>query len=76
MGPAVRSLENEGKLPANYINKAEAQALGWDPGKGNLNEVAPGKSIGGDVYKNRNGALPAGEYREADIGYRGGYQWY
>lgn len=47
------------KLPDNYITKAQAQALGWVASKGNLAEVAPGKSIGGDVFSNREGRLPA-----------------
>ena len=39
-----------GKLPANFITKEEARRLGWDSREGNLDEVAPGKSIGGDRY--------------------------
>ena len=45
-------------LPSNYITKKEAQDLGWDSSKGNLNKVAPGKSIGGDKFGNREGMLP------------------
>jgi hypothetical protein len=74
MGQVVKNLAKEGKLPPNYITKYEAQKLGWDPKKGNLGEVAPGKVIGGDVYKNRNGKLPDGDYREADVGFRGGFR--
>ena len=37
-----------GTLPQNFITKSEAKALGWDSSKGNLWDVAPGKSIGGD----------------------------
>ncbi|MCY8473149.1 hypothetical protein MOC95_08335 [Bacillus halotolerans] len=40
-------------MPENYINKGEARKLGWESKKGNLSKVAPGKSIGGDIYKNR-----------------------
>ncbi|WP_257962823.1 ribonuclease domain-containing protein [Bacillus halotolerans] len=40
-------------VPYNYINKGEARKLGWESKKGNLSKVAPGKSIGGDIYKNR-----------------------
>lgn len=64
-----------GKLPPNYITKAQARALGWDARKGNLNQVAPGKSIGGDVFGNFEGRLPKAKgrvWREADINYRGG----
>ena len=70
---ASTSLLSKGKLPPNYITKADAKALGWKPGKGNLVDVAPGKMIGGDVFKNVEGKLPPGTvYREADLGYRGG----
>lgn len=33
-----------GRLPDNFITKAEAAKLGWEPQKGNLAEVAPGKA--------------------------------
>lgn len=65
------------KLPDNYITKAQAQALGWVASKGNLAEVAPGKSIGGDVFSNREGRLPAKSgrtWREADINYISGFR--
>lgn len=42
-----------GRPPDNFITKAEASKLGWDPQKGSLAEVAPGKSIGGDIFQNR-----------------------
>ena len=38
------------KLPSNYITKEEARDLGWTGGS--LEPYAPGKSIGGDEYKN------------------------
>ncbi len=59
-------------LPSNYITKKEAQELGWDSSKGNLNKVAPGKSIGGDRFGNREGLLPKADgrqYYECDIDY-------
>ncbi len=62
-------------LPDNYITKREAKKLGWNPGRGNLWSVAPGKSIGGDVFSNRERLLPYKKGRiwyEADVGYRGG----
>ena len=62
-------------LPGNYITKKEAQDLGWDSGKGNLNTVAPGKSIGGDKFGNREELLPKKEgrvYYECDIDYKKG----
>ena len=62
-------------LPSNYITKAEARRLGWVSSKGNLNKVAPGKSIGGDRFGNYEQILPVKEgrkYFECDIDYRGG----
>lgn len=63
-----------GTLPGNYITKKEAGKLGWESSKGNLWDVAPGKSIGGDTFGNREGLLPKGKYRECDINYAGGYR--
>ena len=65
------------ELPPNYITKDEARDLGWDSGKGNLWDVAPGKSIGGDRFGNREGLLPGKKgrtYYECDIDYEGGYR--
>lgn len=67
-------LRQYGKLPPNYISKAEAKSLGWDSTKGNLWKVAPGKSIGGDRFGNYEGLLPSGSYTECDIDYQGGYR--
>lgn len=61
-----------GHLPHNYISKAEAKSLGWISEKGNLAEVCPGKSIGGDRFGNYEGNLPDKEgrkYFECDINY-------
>ena len=64
-----------GKLPGNFITKKEAQKLGWVSKEGNLWEVAPGKSIGGDKFGNYEGLLPKGkQYYECDIDYDGGYR--
>lgn len=66
-----------GHLPDNYITKKEAQALGWDNKKGNLQDVAPGMSIGGDRFGNYEGLLPEAnkrKYFECDIDYEGGYR--
>ena len=66
-----------GHLPSNYITKNDAKALGWDSSKGNLWEVAPGKSIGGDKFGNREGVLPKADkrqYYECDIDFEGGYR--
>ena len=60
------------ELPPNYITKKEAQALGWVSSLGNLWEVAPGKSIGGDRFGNYEGQLPDAKgrkYFECDIDY-------
>ena len=61
-----------GKLPKNYITKTEAQNIyGWS-GNGNdkLEKYAPGKTIGGDKFGNREGLLPkksGRQYYECDI---------
>lgn len=60
------------ELPPNYITKKQAQVLGWDNSLGNLNQVAPGKSIGGDRFGNYEGQLPDAKgrkYFECDIDY-------
>lgn len=67
-------LHTYGHLPDNYITKDEARALGWQS-KGTLDEVAPGKSIGGDYFGNYEGILPdepGREYHECDIDYVSG----
>ena len=66
-----------GTLPDNFITKSEAKALGWDSSKGNLWDVAPGKSIGGDYFGNYEGLLPTEKgrkYTECDVNYEGGYR--
>lgn len=65
------------ELPENYITKDEAHDLGWEPDEGNLHDVAPGASIGGDHFGNFEELLPeenGREYREADVNYDGGYR--
>ena len=50
-------------------------ALGWNPRQGNLNQVAPEQSIGGDIFQNRRGQLPSAQrrvYYEADLNYSSG----
>lgn len=66
-----------GTLPSNYITKAEAVKLGWKSTEGNLAEVAPGKSIGGESFQNKEGLLPAKEgrvYSMCDVNYTSGYR--
>jgi hypothetical protein len=61
------------RLPDYYITKNEARKQGWNPSKGNLCDVLPGKAIGGDKFGNREGRLPDGEkYFEADVNYHCG----
>lgn len=70
-------LNTYGHLPDNFITKKEAQAFGWDSKEGNLGEVAPGKSIGGDYFGNYEGRLPDAdgrEYHECDIDSTGSYR--
>ena len=59
------------KLPSNYITKSQARDLGWQGGP--LKKYAPGKSIGGDTFTNRQGVLPksSDKYIECDINANG-----
>lgn len=64
-------------LPDNFITKDEAKALGWVSKEGNLDEVAPGMSIGGDYFGNYEGILPeedGRDYHECDIDFDGTYR--
>ncbi len=57
-----------GHLPPNYVTKEKARDAGWDGGS--LEKYYPGCSIGGDVFGNREGLLPAKKgrtYYECDI---------
>ena len=61
-----------GKLPGNFITKAEAQKLGWSGGS--LEKYSPGMSIGGDRFGYYEGKLPKKSgrtYTECDIDTRG-----
>lgn len=65
------------KLPGNFISKYDAENLGWDNRKGNLDKVAPGCSICGNRFGNYEGLLPEAKgrkYTECDINYDGGYR--
>lgn len=70
----ARYLAAYGTLPQNYITKREAEALGWDASRENLDEAAPGKSIGGGTFGNYEGRLPEGNWYECDVNYAGGYR--
>jgi hypothetical protein len=63
------------RLPPKFVTKDQARKLGWNPGS-NLwgYDRLKGKSIGGDVFGNREGKLPNGKrrWREADLDYKGG----
>ena len=69
-------------VPSNFVSKTKARNAGWVSSKGNLNEVLPGKSIGGGGYMNEswNGEpllpeTPEGRsWHECDINYTGGYR--
>ncbi|HKS87870.1 MAG TPA: ribonuclease domain-containing protein [Stellaceae bacterium] len=65
---AVLSLREIGRLPPRYAAKEEARAHGWRGG--GLCGAWPGHVIGGDVFHNFAGRLPAAparRYREADL---------
>ncbi|SQC97386.1 Ribonuclease precursor [Fusobacterium necrophorum subsp. necrophorum] len=66
----VDSIAKTGRLPNNYMTKDQAKVLGWSEGKA-LNNYAPGKAIGGDVFNNSTRILPIKNGRiwyEADVG--------
>lgn len=58
-GGADIYLMRYGSLPNFYVTKKDARKMGWKDYLGNLRAVCPGKSIGGDVYRNIEGKLPA-----------------
>jgi len=65
------------KLPLQFVTKKQAQKMGWRPGR-NLWVVKKlkGKSIGGDLFTNKEGQLPNGgrTWHEADLAYKGGHR--
>lgn len=66
-----------GRLPVNYVTKSEAKKAGWVSSEGNLADVLPGKSIGGDVFSNYQKLLPTAKGRswfECDVNYYGGFR--
>lgn len=68
-------LRQHQQLPAYYLRKGDARKQGWDPAKGNLCQVLPGRAIGGDRFSNREGGLPDKNGRrwfEADVNYQCG----
>jgi hypothetical protein len=62
----VTDLRMTGHLPERYVTKQAARAHGWRGG--GLCRVWPGHVIGGDIFNNFGGQLPAGQrYFEADL---------
>ncbi len=49
----VSYVQQHQRLPDYYVTKKAARNAGWQPSKGNLCEVMPGKAIGGDRFGNR-----------------------
>ncbi len=65
------------RLPAKFVTKGQARKMGWRPARDLWSsEALVGKSIGGDIFSNREGKLPDGRrtWREADLGYKGGHR--
>ena len=70
-------LKMYGELPKNYVDKDYAKAHGWKRFKGNLRDVLPGATMGGDIYFNAKKKLPEKNGRiwyEADINYDDGFR--
>jgi hypothetical protein len=66
-----------GHLPSNFVSKTKARKAGWVSSRGNLDEVLPGKSIGGSVFNDDDDQLPDADGRtwtECDVDYTGGYR--
>lgn len=62
-------------LPPKFLTKKQAREAGWKPGK-DLWSVRKlrGKSMGGDSFGNFEKRLPKGQWREADLNYKGGHR--
>lgn len=75
LGGADYWLKRFGHLPGYYIDRQQAENLGWNRGKKKLHQVAPGKMLFGGIYRNDDGHLPEKPGRiwmEADINYTSG----
>lgn len=73
LATTLQSLNENGRLPDSYVTKREAGNAGWRPGKPLWSVPGlQGKSIGGDRFGNFERRLPKGDWREADLDYRGG----
>lgn len=73
----LRALNQTSRLPPAFLTKKQARKQGWRPGM-DLWEVKSlrGMSIGGDLFRNREGKLADGNrsWREADLDYKGGHR--
>lgn len=75
----MQTLQTSGnsRLPAAFVTKKQARNMGWTPGQDLWKiEKLKGKSIGGDLFRNLEGRLPAGRrvWHEADLDYKGGHR--
>ncbi len=73
----ARWVQQHQRLPEFYLTKDEARRQGWNPSKGNLCDVLPGRAIGGDRFGNREKRLPMQHGRlwfEADVNYACGHR--
>lgn len=76
-GEVATYIHQFGHLPANFVSKTKAKEAGWEADKGNLDDILPGKSIGGGRFYNDDGLLPEAKGRrwtECDINYQGGHR--
>ncbi|QDQ27627.1 ribonuclease [Chitinimonas arctica] len=73
LSDTLSALNRDGQLPQRFVTKQAARAAGWQPGKP-LDSIPAlkGKAIGGDRFGNYERLLPNGNWREADLDYRGG----
>ncbi|WP_434629714.1 ribonuclease domain-containing protein [Chromobacterium sp. CV08] len=73
LADALQSLNRDGRLPDKFVTKRQAQAAGWKPGRSLWSVPAlRGKAMGGDRFGNYERRLPAGQWQEADLNYKGG----
>ena len=69
------SSTNNKSLPQKFVIKNEARAKGWRPGEDLWSvKSLKGASIGGDKFSNYERRLPKGNWREADLDYKGGHR--
>jgi len=62
-------------LPDKFITKKQARERGWRPGRDLWSiENLRGTSLGGDRFMNQEHNLPENNWREADLGYKGGHR--